>query len=75
MNASTTSEAEAFYAYLGHELANGGKSRSPEQLLALWREREETIAAVQEGLADAEAGRMRPLRELLDEARRTNKAS
>lgn len=29
----------------------------------------QTVAAVKEGVADMEAGRMRPLRELLDEAR------
>jgi predicted transcriptional regulator len=29
----------------------------------------QTVAAVQEGVADAEAGRMRPLREIIDEAR------
>jgi len=29
-----------------------------------------TVEAVREGLADAEAGKMRPLRDLLDEARR-----
>jgi Arc/MetJ-type ribon-helix-helix transcriptional regulator len=30
----------------------------------------QTVAAVREGAVDAEAGRMRPLRELLEEARR-----
>ncbi len=33
----------------------------------------QTVAAVREGAADAETGRMRPLRELLDEARRRAK--
>lgn len=34
------------------------------------REFEETVAAVREGLADFEAGRMRPLQDLIDENRR-----
>jgi len=34
------------------------------------REYEETVAAVREGLADVEAGRMRPLQDLIDEKRR-----
>ncbi len=34
------------------------------------REYEETVAAVCEGLADVEAGRMRPLQDLIDENRR-----
>ena len=39
---------------------------SPEDVDEEYRQ---TVAAVQEGLADAEAGRMRPLRDIIDEAR------
>jgi hypothetical protein len=43
---------------------------SPEELLQAWRQQreyDEKLAAVEEGVRDVEAGRMRPLRELLDE--------
>jgi predicted transcriptional regulator len=42
---------------------------SPEQALALWREHEESLAAIREGLADVEAGRTRPADEVLRELR------
>lgn len=39
---------------------------SPEEASEEFRQ---TVAAVREGMADAEAGRVRPLREIIDEAR------
>jgi hypothetical protein len=71
MSSPTTNEAESFYQYLGAQLHLGVPSKSPEELVGQWREQQEyqeTLAAVREGMADAEAGRMRSLRELLDEA-------
>jgi hypothetical protein len=49
-------------ALIGQQLqADGGRGMTPEQALAQWREQQETIAAIQEGLADAAAGRTKPL--------------
>lgn len=38
---------------------------SPEQALALLRQRHETLQAIKEGLADVAAGRVKPLDEFL----------
>jgi hypothetical protein len=70
MSTQSFSDVESFYRYLGDHLGLGESQVTPEELLSAWRERreqEETVAAVEEGMRDAEAGRMRPLRELLDE--------
>jgi len=70
MNTEPLTDAEAFYYFLGERLSGDEDRQSLDQLLATWREQREykqTVAAVQEGVRDAEAGRMRPLRELLDE--------
>ncbi len=71
MSTNSINDAEAFYRFLGEQLHLGLPSQTPEELLDDWRNRreyDETLAVVREGMADAEAGRMRPLRELLDEA-------
>jgi predicted transcriptional regulator len=62
----------SFHQFIGDQLASESASQiSPEQALALWREFEQSLAAIRDGLADEEAGRMRPadevLREMLNE--------
>ncbi len=47
-------------------LAFGAFVHSPKEVDEEYRQ---TVAAVQEGLADVEAGRVRPLRSIIDEAR------
>jgi hypothetical protein len=71
-----SSDVEDFYAYLGQQLHVGHGAKSPEEFLDEWRrlrERQQTVAAVNQGQSDAEAGRMRPLRELLDERGNLNR--
>jgi hypothetical protein len=71
MSMPGTSDAVAFYNFLGGQIAMGASSQSPEELLKAWRvkrEREETIAAVNEGIQDMNAGRMHSVRDLLDRA-------
>jgi hypothetical protein len=71
MSFHSLSEVEAFYNFLGGQIAVGASSQSPEDLLKSWRsqrEREETMAAINEGVRDMNAGRMHKVRELLDEA-------
>lgn len=61
---------ENFHQFLGQQLASEAAAQmSPEQALALWREREESVAAIREGLADVEAGRTRPAEDVLRELR------
>jgi predicted transcriptional regulator len=42
---------------------------SPELAVAIWREREETLDAIREGLADVEAGRTFPAEEVIRQLR------
>ena len=63
MAADPTHELEAFHRFLSEQLAHGGSSRTPEECLALWRAQHPTgeqlragVQAVQEALADMEAG-------------------
>jgi predicted transcriptional regulator len=42
-------------------------SISPEEALACWQMREETLAAIREGVEDIQAGRTRPVQELIGE--------
>ncbi len=72
MTTQNVSEAEAFHAFLGHALANGGKGKLPEELLQDWRAQREydvTVAELGECIADMEAGKGRPLSEFADEMR------
>ena len=60
----------SFHQFVGRQLVSEGAAQmSPELALALWREREETLAAIREGLADVEAGRTYPAEEVLRELR------
>lgn len=43
--------------------SNDGAMISPEEVLTRWREQQETLHAIREGLADIEAGRTVPLEE------------
>ena len=62
MNPAETNVLQSFHQFLGRQLESASAALiSPEQALALWREEQETIAAVREGLADVNAGRTKPL--------------
>jgi hypothetical protein len=55
---------ESFHRFIGQQLeSDAAIGMSPEQALAQWREQQETIAAIQEGLVDVEAGRTKSLDE------------
>lgn len=48
----------SFHQFIGQQLASENAAQmSPELAVAIWREREETLTAIREGLADVEAGR------------------
>jgi len=70
MPSPQTSTLESFHQFVGQQLAaTTAEPMSPEQALALWRERQESLAAIREGLADVEAGRTRPAEDVLRELR------
>jgi hypothetical protein len=67
-------EAEAFQQFLALQVASVGRTKSPEELVRLWRSREQeqrdTLSALEEGIADMEAGRVHPFTAVNDEIRR-----
>lgn len=63
-----SNDLRAFKNFIDEQLANGGADLALDEALARWEyenssmeEREETIRAIQSGLADIEAGRVRPI--------------
>ncbi len=70
-------DLKAFRAFVDEQLSNGGATLTPTEVLELWeiqnptdQEREETLAAIREGLRDADEGRVRPFEEFDREFRR-----
>jgi hypothetical protein len=77
MATDRSNDPRAFRDFLDAKLSNGGAGLTLEEALGLWEyenspeaEREETLAAIREGLEDMDAGRTRPAREVLAELRR-----
>ncbi len=62
-------DLESFHRFVEEQLINGGAKLSPEQVLAIWRERLETIESVRRGIEDVEAGRTRPAEDVIQELR------
>jgi len=59
-----------FHEFIGQQLASGSAAQmSPELALALWRERQDSVVAIREGLADVEAGRTYPAEDVIRELR------
>lgn len=74
MSTSTPTEAESFQSFLAKEIANGGRHKSPEELVQDWRrerqEFDEAVIAVREAIDDMNAGdRGRPLDEVMRDIR------
>lgn len=64
MPSPPTSTLESFHQFVGQQLASAtSEPMSPEQALALWRQRQDDLAAIREGLADVKAGRTKSLEE------------
>ncbi len=77
MSTDRREDLKAFQAFVNAQLANGGAMLTPAEVLELWEvqdhtddEREETLAAIREGLRDADEGRVRPFEEFDREFRR-----
>ena len=69
MSADIKDDLKSFHDFVGKQLGNGGAQLTPEQVLALWRERLNTIESVHRGLEDVEAGRTRPADQAIDQLR------
>lgn len=64
MNQPDPTTLESFHRFVGKQLESAAAvGMSPEKALALWREEQETLAAIREGLDDVTAGRTIPLEE------------
>lgn len=77
MVTSTQTEAESFHYFLAKEIANGGRHKSPEDLLQDWRrvqqELRESAESIREAIDDMHAGdRGQPVAEVFDEIRRAH---
>jgi hypothetical protein len=74
MDTHVPTEAEVFQQFLAVQVTSTGRMKSPEELVRLWRERQqeqdETVTAIQEGIADLEARRVHPFGEVNEEIRR-----
>lgn len=73
----TAKELDHFHRFGLEQIDNGGTNLTLEDLVDLWRaqnptdaELEASLASLRRGLADAEAGRIHPATEVLDELRR-----
>lgn len=67
MTTDTRSELQDFQKFVAVQLAKEGPVPSLDECLELWREQREVLAAIRQGLAEAEAGLGRPYREVIDE--------
>lgn len=74
MATQNPTDAEIFQVFLAEQVASSGRSKSPEELLRLFRERQkersDSLNAIEEGIADMKAGRIYPFSEVNDEIRR-----
>lgn len=66
MSVHEASPLESFHQFVAEQLRSHQRANiSPEEALALWRERQDSIEALREGLDDVEAGRVKALDEFL----------
>ena len=70
MSVETRDDLNRFHEFVGEQIAAGVADLAPDQVLAMWRERMETVKAVREGLEAVEVGRTRPLDQFADDFRR-----
>jgi predicted transcriptional regulator len=62
MSVREASSLENFHQFVGEQLRSSQAANlTPEEALALWREQQETIEALHEGMDDVESGRVKPL--------------
>jgi predicted transcriptional regulator len=70
MPAPDSTLLESFHRFVGRRLEIASATPlTPEEALVLWREEQETLSAIREGLDDVEAGRTKSLSEFEREIR------
>lgn len=70
MKQTTKNPLTSFHEFVGQQLSSASAAQmTPERALQLWREREETLAAIREGLEDVEEGRLFSAEEVIRELR------
>jgi hypothetical protein len=79
MDTERINDVRAFRSFLDEKLSNGEVSLTLDEALGLWEyenasdeEREETQAAIRQGLADVESGRVEPIEEFDHKFRRAH---
>ena len=75
MGVESKNELKQFHDFVADQLANSGAQLTPEQVLAMWRDRVATIAAVREGLDAVDAGRVKPLDEFAEDFQQRHRSS
>jgi hypothetical protein len=74
MGTQNPTDAEDFQQFLAIQVASAGRTKSPEELVHLWRQRQQeqsdTLGALSEGIEDMEAGRIHPFGHVNDDIRR-----
>jgi predicted transcriptional regulator len=77
MTTDRRNDINAFREFIDEQLASGVSTLTPAEALGLWEaenpsesEEQETVEAIRRGLADIEAGRVRPARGAVAELRR-----
>jgi len=61
MSVEPDSDLASFHRFVAQQLEEGDSHLTPEEVLARWRERADTIEAVREGIDAVDAGRTQPL--------------
>lgn len=70
MSATEPTTLQSFHRFLSRQLeSDSNLPQTPEEMLALWREEQETLCAIKAGLADVEAGRTKSLVEFEQDIR------
>ena len=59
----------SFRGYLDNRIADGETGLSPDRALSDWRELQESLMSIRSGLADADARRICPAEDVLEELR------
>ncbi len=75
MGVESKNELKHFHDFVADQLTNGGAQLTPEQVLAMWRDRVDAIAAVREGFDAVDAGRTKPLDEFAEDFRQRHRIS
>jgi hypothetical protein len=74
MATQNPTDAEVFQLFLAQQVATTGRSKSSKEILRLFharqKERSDSLGALEEGIADTEAGRVHPFAAVNDEIRR-----